>query len=158
MHASAPTNVLAGVREGCSLPRLQLRRLTGGLGKGLRDANFRSLPVFSGWSPLCELPPLVPAPPAPLRRTSAAGEGCCPVAQGSCGPFEGLTHALFLSPGGIATHPMNQLPLSHLSRASGCISRFQEQLRNFLGPRASPAVRTPLLTLCLLNTLLVTTR
>lgn len=47
MHASAPTNFLAGLHEACSPPRLRLPR---GLGKGLCGAKFRGLLPFL---PMC---------------------------------------------------------------------------------------------------------
>lgn len=38
---------------------------------------------------------------------------------------------------------MNSVPFTHLSRALGCLSRFQDQLKNnkFLGSRVSAAVQ-----------------
>lgn len=113
-------------------------QLLGGLRKGLRDAKFRSPLAFLGWSPLQKPPPLVPAPPAPLQEALAAGGGGCPATS-----FEGLRggHALLLWPRAVDTHPVNPLPLSHLSRGLGYISRFQEQLRHLLGSRVSLAVQ-----------------
>lgn len=71
MHASAPTNILAGLREACSLPQLQLRR-----GAGPRCREFWGrvcmVPILGACRPSLDgplprnVPPSVPVPPAPL--------------------------------------------------------------------------------------------
>lgn len=92
-------------------------------------------------------PTLGPCAPSSTTRDFGWWERWLPcnplVPRGAAGPFGGLWggHALLLYHGGVDTHPMNPLPLSHLSRALGCISRFQEQLRHFLGSSVSPAVQ-----------------
>lgn len=97
-------------------------QLPEGLRKGLYDVNFRSLLAFS-WSPHSRTPLLSPcAPSSATRGFGCRGRWlpCNPVVpKGAAGPFEGLQqggHVCFFSPGGVDTHPMNALPLSHLSR------------------------------------------
>lgn len=88
MHASAPTNILAGLHEACSLPQLQLRRGQPQLRQGWEGSVGRSLQEPAG---LCMAPsPGTPAlsPCAPSSTTR--GFGCCPAtlgANGSCWPL-----------------------------------------------------------------------